>query len=90
MHCVQGVLTLTDVDDSTGGLTLVPGSHLYHDEMMQKCGGNGDFCKIPMNDPILHGIRKVVTAKAGDLLLWDSRTIHCSSPATRTPTTPIT
>jgi hypothetical protein len=49
-----------------------------------KCG---DFVSIPVDNPILHGTRKLVTAKAGDLLLWDSRTIHCSSPATRTPET---
>jgi len=54
-------------------------------EIPMKCG---DFVSIPVNNPILHGRRKLVTAKAGDLILWDSRTIHCSSPAMRTPETP--
>jgi ectoine hydroxylase-related dioxygenase (phytanoyl-CoA dioxygenase family) len=87
-HCVQGLLTLYDADDSTGGLNVIPGSHLYHDEMMKECPmKSGDFVSIPIDNPILHGTRKLVTGKAGDLILWDSRTIHCSSPALRTPET---
>ena len=27
--------------------------------------------------------------KAGDLVLWDSRTIHCNSPALKPPTTAL-
>ncbi len=32
------------------------------------------FCLLPQSEGVL------VTARAGDLCLWDSRTVHCNSP----------
>jgi len=56
--------------------------------MMDECKfSSGDYAPVSVDNPILHGVRKLVTAKAGDLLLWDSRTIHCNSPATKIPET---
>ena len=39
---------------------------------------------IPEADPLLSdpALEKVyVSSKAGDLILWDSRTVHCNSPS---------
>lgn len=83
--CVQGLVTLYDTDQTTGGLCVIPGSHRLHDEFCQRVPGAemmGDFVQIPLGDKVLQendGL--LVGAKAGDLILWDSRTIHCNTPA---------
>merc|ERR1719198_1626140 len=42
---------------------------------------------IDPEDPVLTSATpRLVTCEAGDLLLWDSRTIHCNSPAVSEPT----
>jgi len=82
--CVQGLVTLTDANESTGGLVVVPGSHKEHRSMCERipiAKAVGDYVPIPLTDPVLaHGSR-LICAKAGDLILWDSRTVHCNTPA---------
>jgi hypothetical protein len=81
---VQGLVTYTDADDTTGGLCVVPASHFHHDELCARAAvpdGN-DFVLLPPSDPLLSQPGKLVTARAGDLVLWDSRTVHCNTPAT--------
>ena len=42
-----------------------------------------DFVMMPHDDPLLVEKKAIlVKAKAGDLLLWDSRTVHCNTPGT--------
>jgi endonuclease/exonuclease/phosphatase family metal-dependent hydrolase len=81
---VQGLLTYTDADDTTGGLCVVPASHHHHDELCARASAPGgkDFVLLPPSDPLLSQPGKLVTARAGDLILWDSRTVHCNTPAT--------
>lgn len=85
--CVQGLVTLTDATQHTGGLTVIPRSHNKHDLLFAKRsgingGGGGDFVRVDRFDTRL-GLEApiLVAAKAGDLLLWDSRTVHCNTPA---------
>jgi len=80
--CVQGLVTMHDVSIETGGLTLIPKSHLLHDELCKMHGtSRGHYVPIHTQEPKLAKLQKtVVTAKAGDLCLWDSRTVHCNSP----------
>jgi ectoine hydroxylase-related dioxygenase (phytanoyl-CoA dioxygenase family) len=80
--CVQGMLPLYDVTDTTGGLEVVPKSHLVKEKelLLAKCGGDamralGDFVKFPPGY-YAPGDSVLLTAKAGDLILWDSRTAH--------------
>ena len=43
-----------------------------------------DFVMIPSTHPILdrgQAIGKFVQCQSGDLVLWDSRLVHCNSPA---------
>ncbi|UJR20781.1 hypothetical protein I4U23_023894 [Adineta vaga] len=80
---VQGFVALTDNDESTGGLVIVPGSHerfvdlqfLVDEERLW-----GDFVPIPSElTETIHPC--LVKCKAGDLVVWDSRCIHCNTPS---------
>ena len=79
------MVTYYDADESTGGLCVVPGSHRYHDELCSRAPGAKskiDFVSISTEDPYLREQTGVlIRAKAGDLILWDSRTIHCNTHA---------
>jgi len=84
-QCVQGLVNLYDADETTGGLTVIPKSHLQFHEMFTRLkisARGGDFVPIHFMDPVLKPpyVKKFVNAKAGDLCLWDSRTVHCNSP----------
>lgn len=81
LHCVQGLVSLYAATPQTGGLCVVPGSHHHHDELMSYAGfGRADFIPVPKNDPqVLHAI--LVCCEAGDMVLWDSRSVHCNTPA---------
>mmetsp|Transcript_27044 Transcript_27044/g.53241 ORF Transcript_27044/g.53241 Transcript_27044/m.53241 type:complete len:411 (+) Transcript_27044:66-1298(+) len=84
--CVQGLVTYYDATVETGGLTVIPKSHLHHDEVCAQAPAakmKVDFVQL---EPPHHAVMQetdgiLVCAKAGDLILWDSRTIHCNSPA---------
>jgi hypothetical protein len=93
---VQGLVTYYDATAETGGLCVIPGSHLHHDEVCSRAPGarlKHDYVPVHQNEPLLQaatgetveGKSKqtgiLVCAKAGDLILWDSRTIHCNTPA---------
>jgi len=85
LHCVQGLVTLKDANERTGGLVVVPKSHRFHTDVLRNYaqGKDGwDFIAINANDRIITadgGGPRMVCARAGDLLLWDSRTIHCNT-----------
>lgn len=79
--CVQGMVALYDVTEDTGGLEVVPKSHLPEaQEILRQTlpdlDGRGDFCMIRANNKKLVTERKLLLAEAGDIILWDSRTIH--------------
>jgi len=87
LHCVQGLVTLRDATECTGGLVVVPGSHrFYSSDVLRnyKPTSNGwNFIALDANDRVLTeggGGPRMVCAKAGDLILWDSRTVHCNTP----------
>lgn len=87
MHCVQGLLTLTDAHAGTGGIILIPKSHLLHEDLMEATfRRKQNFVRIPNDFHALKGKQLIPKLSAGDLVLWDSRTIHCNSPAIETPT----
>ena len=76
LECVQGMVPLYDVTPRTGGLAVVPGSHAgMGSEWRRQFAGKGDRCVLPCGDP-LHGREQLVVADAGDLVLWDARTVH--------------
>eukprot|EP00656_Telonema_subtile_P058021 TRINITY_DN9696_c0_g1_i1.p1 TRINITY_DN9696_c0_g1~~TRINITY_DN9696_c0_g1_i1.p1 ORF type:complete len:215 (+),score=43.97 TRINITY_DN9696_c0_g1_i1:133-777(+) len=78
--CVQGMLVLEDVTQEIGGLQVIPGSHLPEAKAQLKRNrahlkNRGDWCVLGEPEP---GQRDaaLVLAEAGDLILWDSRTVH--------------
>jgi hypothetical protein len=84
--CVQGLVNLYDATAESGGLCVIPGSHKMHDVLCERIPGierMEDFCKIPKDDEVLlkSADAIMVGCKAGDMIIWDSRTIHCNSPA---------
>mmetsp|Transcript_34546 Transcript_34546/g.99133 ORF Transcript_34546/g.99133 Transcript_34546/m.99133 type:complete len:892 (+) Transcript_34546:131-2806(+) len=86
LHCVQGLVTLKDATEHTGGLVVVPGSHrFFGSDLLKRYEATKDgwnFIALRANDPVLTeggGGPRLVCAKAGDLLLWDSRTVHCNT-----------
>ena len=99
--CVQGALSLTATCERGGGTTLVPGSHLLHKQLLTQppTGPTPELAArhllnwhelTPAQDrwllqtkqlPVVH-----ITTQPGDLLLWDSRTIHAGRAA-RSPGT---
>ena len=82
---VQGLLALTKATRATGGLLVVPGSHKRHAELMSCQGHDGDFVCVESGDPIDVSESRLVVCEAGDLVLWDSRVVHCNTCALETP-----
>lgn len=89
-HCVQGLVNLLTTSPHTGGNVMVPGSHRLHEkipelytERLARIHKSIDHFRFPKNDPLFNEYKPITChMEAGDLLLWDSRTIHCSSPPT--------
>jgi hypothetical protein len=54
-HCVQGLVSLTDCNQQTGGFCVVPGSHLFHSEYIADTAKKSthNFVMIPAASPLL-------------------------------------
>lgn len=89
-HAVQGLVSLFPADASTGGLTVLPQSHLRHAEVAEdQQNPQQDYLAIQPYARILQEApRRLVCCHAGDLVLWDSRTVHANAPATEQPIGP--
>lgn len=89
LHAVQGFVALTAQDSSTGGLLVVPGSHHLHQTWVTEAspGTDGDFVRVlgGAARPLHQLPRRLVSCQPGDLVLWDSRCIHCNTPAMEQP-----
>lgn len=88
-HAVQGLVSLHDATAATGGLCVIPGSHHDHENLLSYTNTSpegSDFVVVPapqINPAVRSGV--LVTCKAGDMVLWDSRTIHCNAPSLEPP-----
>lgn len=77
LHCVQGFVSLTDNVERS--FVVYEGSHLLHERYMRMKGYHGSRNWRMIDASYLSEIehtRKVLTVKAGDMVLWDSRTFH--------------
>eukprot|EP00419_Tripos_fusus_P053136 CAMPEP_0172809424 /NCGR_PEP_ID=MMETSP1075-20121228/8221_1 /TAXON_ID=2916 /ORGANISM="Ceratium fusus, Strain PA161109" /LENGTH=335 /DNA_ID=CAMNT_0013648637 /DNA_START=38 /DNA_END=1045 /DNA_ORIENTATION=+ len=79
LECVQGMVPLLPVTDASGGLQVVPDSHLDEAKAdFKRTHGNmissGDWC--PCDDDDLQEKALLLHAAPGDLILWDARTVH--------------
>ena len=80
-------------DEHTGAFVVVPRSHDDHLGVTQRVyedkwiDPDTQFLMVPPNDQILLGTTHppphVVRVRAGDSVLWDSRTVHCNTPPMR-------
>jgi hypothetical protein len=92
-QCVQGLVNLLPMSPKTGGNVLIAGSHkkfaTIPDVYPQRLGRvplGVDHFRFPSDDPMLVGTPPIMChMEPGDILLWDSRTIHCSSAAIEAP-----
>ena len=92
-HCVQGLVNLLPTSDSTGGNVVVPRSHKRFEtipydyaERLARIHSSVDHFRFPNDDPGLKGTTPIMAElSVGDLLMWDSRTIHCSAPGIKEP-----
>lgn len=88
LQCVQGAVTLTPTSPEVGGNIVVPGSHKWfadiperYAERLGRLPETQDHFRFPTDDPQLQATPPVMAhMEAGDMMLWDSRTVHCSSP----------
>mmetsp|Transcript_104640 Transcript_104640/g.207819 ORF Transcript_104640/g.207819 Transcript_104640/m.207819 type:complete len:419 (+) Transcript_104640:41-1297(+) len=80
---IQGLVSFTDATSATGGLCVIPGSHKLHEQVCERACAkhmSGNFLPVQSGDPVLRNGGQLVCAEAGDLLLWDSRCVHCNTP----------
>lgn len=96
LQCVQGLVNLLPMDPSCGGNVLIPKSHRdfpnivrKYPERVAKVPAHIDHFRYPPNDALLaEGAEQqpiMCHLEVGDMLLWDSRTIHCSGPGLEPP-----
>ena len=92
--CIQGLITLFDVENGDATLACWPESHKHHEDFGKKFnlnksfaqGGRGenqyDYQEFGGDKPKTEYLKSLglspccVEAKAGSLVLWDSRTVH--------------
>ncbi|CAK7235065.1 hypothetical protein SCUCBS95973_009144 [Sporothrix curviconia] len=101
MHCVQGIINLSHAGPSDGSLMVFPGSHklvkeLFATQLPKSEWSTEDYYLFKdehMEWFASKGMQaKKVLAEPGDLILWDSRTVHWGaepSPESKTIRTVI-
>lgn len=86
LDCIQGLIDLYDADETTGGFCVIPGS-MHKFSELSNVRHSRDFVAIPVKHDILKVQGQLLCHRAGDLVLWDSRTAHCNHPALERPAT---
>ncbi len=91
LHCIQGIINLSPAGPEDGGLLVYPGSHKLMDEFLDTQTDKDTWKRIDFfkfDEAQLSWFRsrgvkpQKVCAEVGDLILWDSRTIHYGSVPT--------
>lgn len=84
LECVQGMVPLLPVTECTGGLEVVPFSHTDEARERWKAAHphqaqRGDWCPVMGGSAFASALQRearLLLAEPGDLILWDSRTVH--------------
>ena len=88
-ECIQSWVTAYDVDPGDATLAFMESSNLYHEEFTQKfeIKDKSDWYKHTREEQKFYEDKgceeKKVTCKAGSMVFWDSRTIHCGTEAVK-------
>lgn len=83
LECIQSWITSQDVNEGDATLSVLKGSNNYHQILADKYGTNfknDDWIKpslIQINEIYQDCPRVDITCKAGSMVFWDSRTMHC-------------
>eukprot|EP00304_Pavlova_gyrans_P005721 CAMPEP_0206039682 /NCGR_PEP_ID=MMETSP1466-20131121/4918_1 /ASSEMBLY_ACC=CAM_ASM_001126 /TAXON_ID=44452 /ORGANISM="Pavlova gyrans, Strain CCMP608" /LENGTH=333 /DNA_ID=CAMNT_0053414333 /DNA_START=50 /DNA_END=1051 /DNA_ORIENTATION=+ len=89
LRAVQGLVSVRAATPATGGLCVIPGSHRMHHTLADRYPHvHDDYVHLARDDPVLRAVcagemppATLVQCEAGDLVLWDSRVVHCNTPA---------
>ena len=91
LQTIQSFTSLFDQDETTGAFVVVPRSWAEHGAVTRRVFAarpetdpNQQFLMLPPDDPVLlqpHARPRLVRCRAGDAVLWDSRTVHCNTPS---------
>lgn len=80
---LQGILSLVDAKEETGGFLCIPGFHKYllkwADDRKNELSRVPDFFNIPKDDEIQNYTQKI-PVRAGSLIIWNSMLPHCNFP----------
>ncbi len=86
--CVQGMVNLVDANENTGGFCFYPDSHHVHKEILntqpfKKMAQRSDYVPVFQDEKFIDLLPcqepKLLCAQAGDMILWDSRLVHCNT-----------
>jgi hypothetical protein len=89
-ECIQGFINYIDAGEETGGFLVYPKSNHFHEKLFKLCPkhvkkNRNDWVRL--SDEEIEKMCKtydlqpgLVCAERGSLVLWDSRTIHGSTP----------
>ena len=89
-QCIQGLVNLLPTSKEIGGNVIIPESHNFfkdipneYEERLGRLPLDIDHFRFPNDDPKLSSKPAIMChMEPGDMLLWDSRTIHCSNAGT--------
>lgn len=93
-HCYQSIVALTASDASTGSVAFLVGSHNHYTDTLSRYGGGTDemhnearmsrqYVELAEDDVLITRLnRQIAILRPGDMVLWDSRTVHCVDAAT--------
>jgi len=88
-ECIQSWITGYDVDDGDATLAFMESSNIYHKEFKEtfNVSDKSDWYRHSREEQSFYEKKgceeKRIKCKAGDMVLWDSRTIHCGTEAVK-------
>jgi len=87
MCCVQGIVALNDNGEEDGGTLLIEGSHNLFKKYYEKYPREGIICdgviSVNPTDELYKNCAVIKPClKQGEILLFDSRVVHCNIPPT--------
>ena len=88
-ECIQSWVTAYDVEENDATLAFMEGSNIYHEEFQKvnDVKDNSNWYRHTEEEQAFYTSKgcqeKKIKCFAGDMVLWDSRTIHCGTEPLR-------